>query len=192
MAATDIRIYRRLPHARLRYRSVRLGRFILSETRYAGGLRTPRHADEAPTFCLVLSGRYVQSFRRREVVYRPSIVVFRPAGAEHADRVAPAGAACFIVEPDPTWLADSGLDHLNREYGLEHGGCRARWLAEHAFAEFRAPDGVTPLALEGLVLALGAEFARIPDPGSGPRSPAGGPCGRRCRPWRRSLGSSRR
>jgi AraC family transcriptional regulator len=152
-------------------RSVRLGRFILSETRYAGDLRTPWHAHEAPAFCLVLSGRYVQSFRRHEVVYRPSTVVFRPPGAEHADRVAPAGAACFIVEPDPTWLADSGLDRLNGEHALDHAGCRARWLAEHALAEFRGPDGATPLALEGLVLALGAEFARIPDPASGPRCP---------------------
>ena len=150
-----------------------MGRFLLSETRYAPDLRTPWHAHEAPAFCLVLSGRYVQRFHGREVVYRPATALFRPAGAEHTDHISPHGAACFIIEPDPAWLAETGLDQLNRDYALDHAGSRARWLLHHALAEFRNPDVVTPLALEGLVLALAAEFARITVPRRG----------RRCPPW---------
>jgi AraC family transcriptional regulator len=154
-------------------RSGGMGRFLLSETRYPPDLRTPWHAHEAPAFCLVLSGRYVQRFHGREVVYRPATALFRPAAAEHTDHVSPHGATCFIIEPDPAWLAETGLDQLNRNYALDHTGSRARWLLDHALAEFRNPDAATPLALEGLVLALAAEFARI----TGPRR------SRRCPPW---------
>ena len=43
----------------------RVGRFLLTETRYPAGLRTPvGHAHQTPAFCLVLRGRYVQRFRR--------------------------------------------------------------------------------------------------------------------------------
>ncbi len=152
-----------------------MGRFLLSETRYPPDLRTPWHAHEAPAFCLVLSGRYVQRFHGREVVYQPATALFCPAGAEHTDHISPHGATCFIIEPDSTWLAETGLDRLNREYALDQAGSRARWLLDHALAEFRNPDVATPLALEGLVLALGAEFARI----AGPRH------GRRCPLWLR-------
>jgi AraC family transcriptional regulator len=153
-------------------RSARLGRFVLSETQYPGDLRTPWHEHEAPAFCLVLKGCYVQRFRRCEVVYQPPAALFRPGGVEHTDHISPEGAACFIIEPDAAWLAGAGLDRLNRDHTLARAGARARWLFEHALGELRAPDAATPLALEGLVLALGAEFARIPDAAAGRRRPA--------------------
>jgi AraC family transcriptional regulator len=153
-------------------RTARLGRFVLSETQYAGDLRTPWHGHEAPAFCLVLKGWYVQRFRRCEVVYQPAAALFRPGGVEHTDHISPEGAACFIIEPDAAWLAGAGLEGLNRDHTLARTGARARWLFEHALGEFRAPDAVTPLALEGLVLALGAEFARVAGPATGRPRPA--------------------
>lgn len=151
----------------------RVGRFLVSETRFPADLHTPWHAHQAPAFCLVLRGRYLQRFRQCEVVYQPATVLFRPSEAEHTDHISPQGAACFIIEPDSGWLFEAGLDRLNHEHALYHTGPRARWLLEHALGEFRRPDPVTPLALEGLVLALGAEFARIGEP-----RPA-----RACPPW---------
>ncbi|HEY8105232.1 MAG TPA: helix-turn-helix transcriptional regulator [Gemmatimonadales bacterium] len=152
-------------------RSRCLGRFILTDARYPAGLRTPWHAHEAPAFSLMLRGRNVQRFRRREVVYRSSVAVFRPSGIEHSDRISPRGAASFIVEPDPTWLEDVGLGRLDHDRAIDHAGPRARWLLEHVLREFRSPDETTPLALEGLVLALAAEFARAREPRLDPRCP---------------------
>jgi hypothetical protein len=86
-------------------RTARLGRFVLSETQYPGDLRTPWHGHEAPAFCLVLKGCYVQRFRRSEVVYQPAAGLFRPRDVEHTDHISPEGAACFIIEPDAAWLA---------------------------------------------------------------------------------------
>jgi AraC family transcriptional regulator len=101
------------------------------------------------------------------------VAVFRPSGVEHSDRISPRGAACFIVEPDPAWLGDVGLERLDRDCAIDHAGPRPRWLLEHALREFRNPDETTPLALEGLVLALGAEFVRAREPR----------LDRRCPPW---------
>jgi AraC family transcriptional regulator len=150
-----------------------VGRFILTETRYPARLQTPKHAHATPAFCLVLNGQYEQRFQKQDVVYRTSTVLFRPPAVEHIDRISAAGATCFIIEPDSTWLKESGLERLILGYALSHAGSKAMWLVNHALREFRHPDGVTPLALEGLVLALGAEFARIPEPR----------VRRRCPPW---------
>lgn len=173
MSVQPSRSIRRGWHFGTADRSSGLGRFILTDARFPAGLRTPWHAHEAPAFCLVLRGRNVQRFRRREVVYRSSVAVFRPSGVEHSDRISPRGEACFIVEPDPAWLKDVGLERLDRGYAIDHPGPRARWLLEHARLELRSPDETTPLALEGLVLALGAEFARAREPR----------LDRRCPPW---------
>jgi AraC family transcriptional regulator len=160
-------------------RRATFGPFILSEARYRAGLRTAWHAHHAGAFCLVLDGQYVQRFRGGEVEYTTSSVVFRPAGAEHTDRISPRGARCFIVEPDGEWLARAGLARLGSRSAtgaaLATRGQRATWLAEHALAELRSPDSATPLALEGLVLALGAELSRAAD-----QSPE-----HRCPPWLR-------
>ena len=150
-------------------KTCRLGRFILSETHSPGNLRTPWHGHEVAAFSMVLSGSYLQRFRQRDIVYRPTAALFRPSGAEHTDQVSPEGVACFIIEPDGAWLTEAGLGQLNGDAALDQSGPRARWLLEHILAEFRAPDCVTPMALEGLVLALGAEFARVAEPRTGRR-----------------------
>jgi AraC family transcriptional regulator len=150
-------------HFGTRKKTSRLGRFILSENQCPPNLRTPWHGHETAAFCLVLRGRYIQRFRRRDVVYQPSVVLFRPPGIEHTDQVSPEGVASFFVEPEPAWLAQMGLEQLNGDYALARSGPRARWLLEQIFFEFCSPDRATPLALEGLVLALSAEFVRQPE-----------------------------
>ena len=150
----------------------RLGRFILSETHFPANLRTPWHGHEAAAFSLVLRGRNLQRYRRAEVTFEPGATVFRPAAAEHTDQISPEGSASFIIEPERAWLTESGLAQLNRDAAVNQSGIRARWLLEHIYAEFRSPDCVTPLALEGLVLALGAEFARIAEPHLARQAPA--------------------
>jgi AraC family transcriptional regulator len=153
-------------HFGTRKRTSRLGRFILSENQCPPNLRTPWHAHETAAFCLVLRGRYLQRFGHREVVYQPSVALFRPREVEHTDQVSAQGVSSFFVEPEPAWLAQMDLEELNRDYALERSGPRARWLLEQIFAEFTSPDSATPL-----VLALGAEFARMTEPRMRGRQP---------------------
>jgi AraC family transcriptional regulator len=138
----------------------RIGGFHLSKTTFLPHLRTPPHEHEAPAFSLVLKGHYHQRFRRQEILYSQSTVVFRPSAIEHTDCIGAVGATCFIIEPDAVWLTETHLARLNGDYALCHTGTKARWLFQHALQEFRSPDKATPLAIEGLVIALGAEFDR--------------------------------
>lgn len=142
-----------------------IGRFHLTEARFPPHLRTPKHEHETPAFCLVLDGRYTQRYGHREVEYRATAVRFRPPSVEHTDRISEQGAACFIIEPDAAWLGDAGLARLaSSAVVLGDAGPRAAWLAAQALAEYRCGDAASPLAIEGLVLALAAQFARLPEP----------------------------
>jgi len=149
-----------------------MGHFVLSDTHYVANLRTPWHEHETPAFCLVLSGSYVQRFRNRRIEYGTARVLFRPPHEPHTDHISSIGARCFIVEPGAQWLSMVGLSALMRPHALTHTSARARWLIEHARREFRTVDATASLALEGLMLALGAEFARLPHPDIRHRRPA--------------------
>jgi len=142
----------------------RIGRFHLTVSRFPPNLRTPPHAHETSAISLVLNGHYAQQFGSRELDYRPSAVLFRPAAVEHTDRISAQGAVCFIIEPDEAWLAEIGLGSLNRLGATGTPGARAGWLAQQTYAEYRCADVVSPLVVEGLVLALAAQFARVESP----------------------------
>jgi len=145
-----------------------VGRFILSEMRYPAKLRTPRDAHATPAFCLVLRGAYEQRFLNETVAYQPPSIVFRPPDAEHVDHISSEGASCFVVEPDTKWIGDIGLKQLLGASAVRQGG-NAKWLMERVHREFRRPDAVTPLAIEGLMLTLGAELERTREAPACPR-----------------------
>jgi AraC family transcriptional regulator len=141
-------------------RSTVVGRFTLTETRYAPGFRTTWHRHDAAAFCLVLGGAYVERSRRAEIECRRWTVLFRPRGTDHEDRISQQGAVCCIIEPQADWLDEVRMDLSNDPHPLAIAAARAHWILSQARQEFRHPDVVSPLALEGLVLALVAEAAR--------------------------------
>jgi AraC family transcriptional regulator len=151
-------------------RARRVGRFLVSETRYSPRQSTPWHAHERAALCLVTAGAYLERFGRAAFECTPSSVVFRPAAVVHLDLVGAGGAACFIVEPDGGWLADVGAaapppGPLHSRRG------RAAWLLRHALAECRSPDALSALAVEGLVLAAFADVTRSAERGERPTPP---------------------
>jgi quercetin dioxygenase-like cupin family protein len=83
--------------------ATRIGAFTLTEARYRPGLRTGWHWHASAAFCLVVSGRYIERYRGIAIECASSSMLFRPAGIEHFDEVAPQGAACFFIEPTPGW-----------------------------------------------------------------------------------------
>jgi AraC family transcriptional regulator len=144
--------------------ATRIGAFTLTEARYRPGLRTGWHWHTSAAFCLVLSGRYVERFRGIALDCVTSTMVFRPAGIEHFDEIDPQGAACFFVEPTPSWepaVCDRELVKGDVRVII---GVRARWLLAQARHEMRYPDTATPLALDGIIHMLLAECARSTHP----------------------------
>lgn len=135
--------------------------FTLTQTAYAPNLHLPRHAHERACFCLNLRGSYVEGFGRMELDCQPTSLLFRPPGASHSNDFHNVESQCFLIEPATAWLDDV------REQGARFDEPRtvqgaATWLAVKVFEEFQHRDSVSPLAVQGLMLALAAELARVP------------------------------
>jgi AraC family transcriptional regulator len=127
---------------------------ILSETHYTPALRIPPHVHERAYFGFLLGGGYWERLGRRVVTFAPLSLVFHPPREVRNGDISNGGARLFHVELPPTWT--SRLD----EHGgvpddvLDHHGGPVVALAASLYREFRQPDAVSPLVIEGLVLEM--------------------------------------
>lgn len=135
--------------------------FTLTQTAYAPNLHLPPHAHECACFCLVLRGSYVERFGRMELACQSASLLFRPPGAAHSDHFHNVESQCFLIETETAWLNEVREQGARfDEPGTTQGA--ATWLALKVYEEFQRRDVVSPLAIEGLTLALAAELARLP------------------------------
>ena len=127
---------------------------------YSPNVRLPQHSHELACFCLVLGGSYEEAFARSAVACRPSTVLFRPPREPHTDWISRAGAHCFLIEPESTWMTrvSERSARLDGPTSLE-GGCAAL-LAMQLYREFQHIDDMSSLAVEGLALAIAAALSR--------------------------------
>lgn len=134
--------------------------FLLSESTYVPGTILPRHSHERAYFCLVLQGAYTQTYGNHTRLCKPATVVFHPEEEAHADRFLDRGGRLFSFEIEPRCLqrARSNTLKLNSRVDFSAGIMSA--LALRLYREFRFPDEVSLLAVEGLFLELMAEAAR--------------------------------
>jgi AraC family transcriptional regulator len=135
------------------------GGFSLSETRYLPGSTLPRHSHESHYICFVLSGTYKESYERRTRSCQPAMVLYHPAGELHAQYFDHTRVDLFRVEVNPARLRDASHADLCME-GRDFRGGLPVGLAHRLYQEFREPDAVSHLAIEGLALELIAEIAR--------------------------------
>jgi AraC family transcriptional regulator len=133
--------------------------FSLSETSYLPGSTLPRHSHESHYVCFVLNGTYKESYERKTRTCQAATVVYHPAGEMHAQYFDNSAVDLFRIEVDPTRLRDADDSDL-RLRGLEFQGGLAVGLANRLYREFREPDAMSYLAIEGLALELIAEIAR--------------------------------
>jgi AraC family transcriptional regulator len=135
------------------------GGFSLSETRYLPGSTLPRHSHESHYICFVLSGSYKENYERKVRSCEPAMVLYHPAGELHAQFFDKTSVGLFRIEVNPARLRyeshpDLGMDGSDFRGGVPVG------LAQKLYQEFRAPDAVSHLAIEGLGLELIASLAR--------------------------------
>lgn len=124
------------------------------------------HVHDRPTFAMILSGGFDLAFtspaiRRPNFSCRPGSIFIEPAGERHANYVAPEGAQVIVLQPDVAaqTLPPQCLRVLDRIGHFRDGPIAAagRRLAR----EVAAPDDLSALAAEGLVLEILAEAARL-------------------------------
>lgn len=141
-------------------RRAQIGGVLMSETRYAAGLSVPRHSHEEAGFCFVLRGVFDRQFTTGERDCTPGTLSFHPAGEAHAETFRRAGATLFSVQLATAWLdrfSDGGAaldDSLTTREG------EIARLTRQLHREFRAPDDLSALSVEGVLLELAAEIAR--------------------------------
>jgi AraC family transcriptional regulator len=136
--------------------------FTLTKTAYAPNFETPIHSHERACFCLVLRGGYVESYGKTALDCKPASLLFRPPEEPHSDHFHNARSDCFLIEVESGWL-DCLREHaatFNSPTTTQASS--AAWLALRAYEEFNHLDEVSPLAVQGLTLAIAAELAREP------------------------------
>ena len=132
----------------------RLAEMTLVETVYPEGEVLAAHAHQRPYVCTVLRGSFEETSGNVLRRCHSSTVLLRPAGETHADRFGPSGAICLNVELSERFVGRLQLcaDLFTRPVQLDGG---AAWLlALRLGREYRAPDEVSPLAVECLVLEM--------------------------------------
>lgn len=135
------------------------GGFSLSETRYQPGSILPRHSHESHYVCFVLSGTYRESYERKVRSCEPSMILYHPAGELHAQYFDKTAVELFRVEVNPARLRYASHSDLSMD-GRDFRGGVPVGLAHKLYQEFREPDAVSHLAIEGLGLELIAAIAR--------------------------------
>jgi AraC family transcriptional regulator len=151
--------------------SLEVAGLTLAESVYPANLDIPDHAHVNAFLYFVVEGRYEETCGRETRSGGPSAMVFHPAGEPHANRWLDEGGRVFHIE-----ISQSRADSI-RGYGpcldrpADLRGGVAPWLARRLYREYRDPDGVSSLAMEGLVLEILAELARHPLAVGGRRPP---------------------
>lgn len=142
---------------------VEVGGFRVTDAWFPAGEFLPPHVHERPIMATMLSGSFLDEFRTETHECTPATVFTEPAGEVHANRIQRAGAHVLVIQPDEE--ASDRLRPASRFWEEVH--CfRHAALTERArqlSAEIRAPDAVTPIAIEALILEMIALAARYED-----------------------------
>ncbi len=142
----------------LRLRAI--GPFTLSEHLYPAGLVLPKHAHHQVYFTFVLEGSFREKSTDGTLVCRPGSIRFLPAGEIHED-VIETRLRCLHIAADASVLEELDRHSVVPRRPAEISGLTATWLANRLYAEFSREDCASSIAVEGLVLEILAELARI-------------------------------
>lgn len=131
----------------------------LSVVRHPQARQLPLHSHEQPYFCLLLEGRYTETYGQRTLEYAPFSVALHPAKYSHSDVIASVGASFFTIELREEWherLRD--LVDLHN-VAVKLAGEDVSWAAIRILREVLEADEPDELLVESLLYEMLAEFA---------------------------------
>jgi AraC family transcriptional regulator len=141
-------------------KSCRVSGLRIAETKYAPGLKVPKHSHEHGYFSLVLEGTFDGLYGGSTQSGKPFYAAFRPPDEPHSVDFHGAGARLFSIEVETYHLEHARELSLRLDSSTELAGGQLAWLAFRIYREARAMDDFSPLAIEGLFLEMLAEAAR--------------------------------
>lgn len=140
-------------------KSQKIKGFTLSECVYPPKLKQPRHTHSEASFSFVLAGSYLENYGRQENMRRSSTVVFHPPQESHAVDFQ-SGARILSVQIDFERLAYIRERSIVFDASASSQTEAIACLGHRIHREFRQPDAVSALAIEGLIFEILAEAAR--------------------------------
>lgn len=154
-----------------RTRTRSIGAFAITEFSQPAGQRLPWHVHDNASICFVLAGSYTERIGAEEHECPPSSVVFKPACERHADRFGESGGTCLLMEITPARMA--AIEQVS-SWTARPLLARTPHLAaagQRIYGEFAAGDALSPLVVEGLMLEILGEAARVSLPEAGAGQP---------------------
>jgi AraC-like DNA-binding protein len=134
---------------------------IVTDVRFAPHAQLERHTHARTIFGVMLEGSFQSVIQRRTLDCRKDSVWTEPRGEPHANFVGADGAHVLAIQPDPDRpeLFD-GIKPLLDDVRLMHyAGVRSD--AARISRELQSPDGLTPLAVDALVLQMLVTSSRL-------------------------------
>lgn len=132
--------------------------FVLTETTYSPGVRTPRHSHEFGYLYTLLDGSFTENLGKVVKEGQPLTLALRPAGEAHCHWCGTRGARLLNLYPICLDRLEGSLN-IPREAG-DIRGAAVPWLVSRLYREFQRTDGASSLAIEGLALEILAEVSR--------------------------------
>jgi AraC family transcriptional regulator len=133
--------------------------------RYRPASRMAPHRHDEASFCLVLSGHYLDRIRGEETEHRGGHLLFCPPFETHAQVFSKLGALKLLMRPTP-----EALDHLAARMALDGApfvrSPRLAGIGVQLAAELRSSDGSSGIIIEGLI---GEMLGLLGRSASGPR-----------------------
>jgi AraC family transcriptional regulator len=141
-------------------RTKAMGGFRLTEFAQPPHRRLPWHEHHDASVCFVVSGSYAERTAREHRECPPQSVVFKPAAERHADQFGRDGGTCLLIEIGAARLETiEPFSDITARPGLVRSAALAG-LGHRIYREFGRGDGLSALAVEGLVLELLVEASR--------------------------------
>jgi AraC family transcriptional regulator len=122
---------------------------------YQAGASLQRHYHESTWVVLAFSGSFSLTLRSRETMLAPRSLFYLPAGEMHANVFGSQGAGVFITAVDPGWIGNR-LEIANADPDCPRIAPPGylRGLALKMYEEFKSPDALSDLIVEGAFLEL--------------------------------------
>lgn len=143
----------------------------IAENNYAAGLTVAPHVHDAPLLSLVLQGHATEEVSGRSRELSAQSLLYTPSFESHGHKFLTSGR-WINIQFSAQWFARVGAEAgvLPSSTQLLRGGATASW-ASRLGAEIRRPDAVSQFAIEGALLLLISDLARLPALGERRRPP---------------------
>jgi AraC family transcriptional regulator len=145
-------------HANLQFSNARIH---CRQSHYQAGTLRPRHHHDASWMVFTFAGSFALTLGSGESQLTPKSLLYIPAGETHSNVFGTQGARVFVTAIDPVWIGDR-LETVRAETErprIARAGSLTG-LALKIYREFRSPDALSDLIVEGSFLELLGRWVR--------------------------------